>query len=401
MKFVFPDAIEKLEFCLSSPSHGQLISGALNTLRIVPEYAKDPRIHRLVCQALKHGNRLAAAEILHAIDDPLGIVALVYNALSIHPESGLDQRKSSFAAYTRAALLRASATFALPEYCVDLLVQDLCSDNGNVHIDTLASLPDEIIVPRVIPLLGREERISVQAAYILALKKDERGRSMLEKSLSCGRHVELAVIGLSHIPNQTALALFNDCLDSSSSIYRKIPESWFKKDLIRNVMLRLPLMENPGENTFISAVCNEYLMSFGNKLRLLGAPIPQTFNARLFVAGAYAWKTPLVDFVVEFGSLSARHRLAEMQRRNVKNLLENINIKEYDLHHWPQFIPGIFQYSSSKYLHHFFADGFEIVFDESDVIHKSAEWLLQAEKFRVGCIGSIGSDSIDSSPACR
>src|SRR5512135_1161627 len=121
------------------------------TLEVVPEFARDPKIHALLLDALQTeplGMRMRASIILLKIGDPLGILNLTYNSLINHPILNIPNMCSG---WTNAYLLH--HLDKLTNECIDLLIHELRLPLGLWHANILSALPAAKIVPRMRELL--------------------------------------------------------------------------------------------------------------------------------------------------------------------------------------------------------------------------------------------------------
>lgn len=159
MKIEFPDT--GFEYIKTHLKRGlldhQSFAASLEILYAVPEFARnDSDIHELVIQVLSTkslGFRWKASAVLHAIGDPLGILHHTYNSLRIHPLLAFDH--TDISGWHESVIRHADD---LTEQCIDLLVDDMQGNSACFHGGTLAQLPAEIIVPRILPLLERGGR---------------------------------------------------------------------------------------------------------------------------------------------------------------------------------------------------------------------------------------------------
>lgn len=199
---------EELKIMIRKYPEDHGLNAALSFLLQFPEFAKDPEIYSWVIKVAEtgfcSGYRVLAARILHSLDDPKGLMHLVYAVLAEHPVQKQSQRHFNVKKYSIAFLLRAGPENITDE-CLDLIIKDMLDPLGNLQMDVLASLPGERIVPRMLPLLDSQERTAMQAAYVLALKGRDEGRPILKKLIESSRFVELAIIALSHIPDSWLL----------------------------------------------------------------------------------------------------------------------------------------------------------------------------------------------------
>ncbi len=371
MKITCPEnCLELLQRCAGEKS---LMSGGTfpdefyNTLEILPEYARDARVHAMLLDALATAPldyRMRAAQILLKIGDPLGILHLTYNSLSSHPL--LKVRQDPESAWPKACLLRAADQ--LTDECIELLLGDLEPPHAFWHMDILAALPAKRIVPRMREMLGQPGTAATVAAYVLALKGNDEGRALLERLAESQKFLDLSLIALSHIPDYRALSYLKLYADPDNPVYNRQYEnlemaSAQRSGLMLHAQCRLFLLEChdpfPVQRTMemyyldsIQAmVAHSDLRAFsgrglkgagsGGKVRSLEEwaeakwrwiKPPRDINYRLFVinsgvgitSGRLATGVNAPDFLCEFATPADRAHCAEIQRVSIRALLQVI-----------------------------------------------------------------------------
>ena len=105
---------------LNSPQGYCLPAEFFNTIKVCPDIVGDTQIRSVLLDVLKSGvwcDRINASEALIVAEDPLGILHLTYNSLSVHPINGAKQELIS--GWNDTALLRHADK--LTDECIDLL----------------------------------------------------------------------------------------------------------------------------------------------------------------------------------------------------------------------------------------------------------------------------------------
>jgi hypothetical protein len=369
---------------------------ALNTLEAKPELALQGRIHTLLVDMLGFsdgiGYRNLAARILYDLGDPLGILHLTYNCLSEHPVIGQLQIGGS--GCSDAYLIRRAST--ITDECIDLLVEDVCRAPGYLHADALAIAPADKVIPRMLPLLEMPIHISAQAAYVLAMHKNDKGRAQLEQIAEDVnlRLIELAIIGLSHIPNKYAIDLIKGYADGNHPVYLKDDleftlEQLTKKELLTKSRQRSRILERGESVSFVDVMKEFYATSPQQKFELQGVKLPDSFSPILLL-DKLVYFTHAPDFVAEFATSSDRNALAEIQKVGMRQLLEVAPSDMLAIEtscNWPRFMLWYNRPRDTRTFgmpNFFFLEGVQILNDAEDYLFAATDWLLNPEDYRQG-----------------
>lgn len=369
----------------------QALSALGYLAKVNPALVRDDEIRELVieyldCRALGYRNYAAIA--LHAINDPLGILGLTHNCLSTHPVT--EQYQPSSSGWGDAELIRRAQS--MTDECVDLLIQDVQQPAGYFHADALCALPAERIVAKMLPLLGQPLRIAAQAAYVLAIKSRDEGRTILEglaESMNL-RYIELAIIGLSHIPDRRGVELVGGITDPAHPIYGSSDQVFGlaelnKKQLLTKSMQRLLIMDAKAGKSFIDIMKRFYLLPPARKWTVgSGVTIPASLGApELFEIGNYC-VTWAPDFITEFAAESDRAELARIQTKGICEFLEAVPMDNGVSRGWPQFMSWQKRLMDSR---NFIGEnvlGVRVVNDKDDYIFAATDWLLNPQGYRIG-----------------
>lgn len=365
---------------------------ALDYLRSVnPVLVQDNEVRNMVIEALSCcalGYRWYAALALHAIGDPLGIVHLTYNSLSIHPITGQHQPSSS--GWGDGYLIQHA--LSMTDECIELLIQDILNPPGYLHADVLSMLPPERIVNRVLSLLDQPLRIAAQAAYVLAMKGRSEGRAVLEQIAETMnlRYIELAIIGLSHIPNQRTVELIRGFTDQNHPIYGKsdyeFGVNWLsKKELLTKSMQRLLMLEPGTGAPFIEVMKHFYMLPPAREWKVgMGITIPVNLVAPTLFEITLHSVTWTPDFIAEFATESERNELAEIQTKGMLEFLEAVPMDNLRPLSWPRFMSWAKRPMDSR---NFFGEnilGIQVVNDKEDYLFSATDWLLNPQDYRLG-----------------
>lgn len=409
---------------VSLPSfHGSLRGGALNILYTYPELGRHPEIYPLLERALFDKrwieDRIYASIILHEIGSPLGILHLTYNSLATHPL--LDIRQDDLHGWNNGWLIRHAE--GLTDECIDLLIKELRQPNGYLHVDILSTLPSEKIVPHMLTLIDAEEKVAMAAAYVLAIKSRNEGRSILEKLVESQKYVEFALIALSHIPDDKTVHYLRVYADPQHAIYQRYRNSLISK-LLRHVEIRLFLLNCRDSQPARRAMERFYLHPMHelmenarrSTLRALNSPkykksasrpdweeesrrwiYPSAdFNRSFFVVNSHLYSGDLgtgvsaPDFLWEFSTPEDRAYCAEMQRQSIRSLLSLGTIdwtyvgNGDDMGIEPKFLWGLSPSGRERKFKSYYVPGFEITFEPDDYERAATEWILEPQKYRFG-----------------
>lgn len=345
---------------------------ALEALCKFPQYAQDSEIKQGIINCLSDSiprHRRDAAYILHKIGHPLGIDHLVYGGLTVHPEFGYIHTQWDVQINSRIDLIRVAAH--LQDIHIGLLMEDTRQPDGNLHIDILAALPKERIVDRIRPWLAGTERERIHAAYVLAIKGDREGGSVLKKLLQDGRHIEFAFVGLSHIPDDESISLFRDYLNPQFPIYLNPVVPDFAGLLFPRVKrildFRLPLSENPSEEMLLDYF-RRYYISSGNVYPLVPAGLLRS-NAEVLHLPSSA------TLIAELASLKVRQKLVELQRIIIDKILETDQKPDWRFLNMPPDDSNLTKL------------GMKIIVGQDDYVNAVIDRIMHAEKYRRELVG--------------
>lgn len=433
MKISCPeDILERFKECdvdRSVSRRRELPSYFYDNLEIVPECASDPKIHSLLIEAVTTaplGYRFRASKILIEIGDPLGILHLTYNSMCTHPL--LREQQYLTSGWTDAYLLRESDK--LTEECVELLINDEQPDYIR-HVDILATLPDENIIPRMQALLGNTKK-NAMAAYVLAMKGNDEGRPVLEKLIESQKHVDFALIALSHIPDEKTMHYLRAYADPAHPIYNKKYENKSKADLLRfGLMLHAQCrlfylecrdpypvrrtMEHFYLHSIFDLIANDYTRSSISRELSGGRNIqnerflwddwagsasrwikpPSDLDAKLFVINSRQvmmgkWGTAInaPDFLCEFSTPEDRAYCAEIQRGSIRALLDAIDWQSLgngsDMGVEPVFLWGMQPTGTERGFRNLrmYFPGLKLSYEKEDYEHAAVDWILNPSRYR-------------------
>lgn len=365
---------------------------ALNYLATVnPSLVHEEEIRELVIEYLgSHalGYRNFAAMALHAIGDPLGILNLTYNCLGTHPITKQNQPRSS--GWGDGYLIRRA--HCMTDECIDLLLRDMRNPPNYLHADVLSTLPPERIINRVLPLLDQPLQIAAQAAYVLAMQGRDEGRAVLEQIAEAMnlRYIELAIIGLSHIPNQHAVELIRGFTDPKHPVFGKSDHEfgvdWLsKKELLTKSRQRFLMVDSDTGAPFVEVMRRFYLLPPAREWKVgAGVTIPESLVApQLFEAGTYC-VTWAPDFIAEFSTDSDRRELVEIQTSGFSDFLDAVPMENGVSRGWPMFMMWQKRQMDSR---NFLGEnvlGIRVVNDRADYIFAATDWLMNPQDYRVG-----------------
>lgn len=353
---------------------------AVYTLTLSPELALDSDIQRLLIKMLSHralGYRREAAAVLHRIGNPMGILHLTYNSLSIHPI--LQQAQSKISGWSDIDIIRNCCD--LTDECINLLINDLDNPLAFGHCDVLAALPDDKILPKVTSLLGKSPLISVRAAYILAMKGCCDGKEVLQDAV-IGGPTGLAIVGLSHIPDDVSVDLFERLLINTSKLDYLSP---YAKVVSDETKIRLPLIKSCDPSVAMDVMMHNYLQAIKDRLAAQGVHIPDDFDAQLFLIRSPWYGTSAPDFIAEFLSIDARNQCTLIQRLGMKNVMR-LGLQRYCLEPWPDFMFDMYRFGDMSRLKDLYLNGVEITYTEEDYLSAATEWIVKAERYRFGTL---------------
>lgn len=400
-----------------------------STLEVVPEFARDPKVHSTLLDVLKTeavGYRFRASKILIQSGDPLGILHLTHNSLIWHP---LLKEKQCCSGWTNAYLL--PHIDKLTDECIELLIDELRLPLGLWHANILSALPAEKIVPRMRALLKDTGYPAFAAAYVLAMKGNDEGRSILEGLIESGKYIDFALIALSHIPDEQTMRYLRAYADPAHPIYNKQYENKSKAEFLRRGLMlhaqcRLFLLECRDPYPVRRTMAQFYLHSIhelmGNdRIRFSTSRAlsegrdkhelrtwddwadtasrwinpPSDLDAKFFVINSQvdAWKMltgiSAPDFLCEFATPEDLAYCAEIQRTSIRALLDVIDWpslgdgSDMGVNH-PSFLWGMKVTGTERSVRNLkiYFPGFKLSYEKEDYEHAAVDWVLNPDRYR-------------------
>ena len=313
----------------------------LHTLRALPHFSESERIQATLRQLLSSPTflvRLMAAETLARANQFEGVVNLVYCSVARHPVLGYIQRMGEKDVPRVARNVLMPFAPHLDETLIDLLVADLGDVNGNHQSEVLAVAPSGIVVPRMLGMLQKDSEGDVFASYVLARQDRVEGKPLLERALASQEieSVEMAVVGLTHLRDVTAIQKLDAVLRSDSALARRYPvddhpEFWHSfEEFVRQ---RRQLAYSPEKGAVRSVLDQWYRWS---RRDMEGADPPERVAAlkaiddeSLPYTVGRRWRRDLrgrdsvADILFEFADQEERRQIHAVQIDLVERLLRN------------------------------------------------------------------------------
>lgn len=404
MKFVLPDNFADLiKESIDVDSSGvQSSSNILNLLFLFPQWARDTQVRDRLKEIAISGFETPyasykASEILCKIDDPNGPLYLTYNCLSRHPLNGrvlMHHCKG----LGDSGLIRMA--HLLTEECIDHLIKDVGDDRHPVsHMEVLAAAKHLNIERRMLDLLRvGSDRELFNAAITLSLMGNDSGHDMLLDYLDSGKNVLAVIVAASHCPDERMFNCINAFFENDSPLVKET----FSNPLYRKMIKRrLQIMEahlNNEELPVIDIMNSDYRRSFSNMMNSNQTVFSPGFNLSTFQRGLsseglYVKRTGQdIEFsagiLAEFSTAEHRKELAKKQKRCLGKILSDSNVsisvlvksqmcKSFLMYDNPPEKDEIYGYLSPNELKQI-----ETVYDESDFIFYSTDWLLNPHKYR-------------------
>lgn len=361
----------------------------LHVLKVMPHLANSPEVRSTLIPLLKHPYlvvRLMAAEALARVDDPEGLLHLVYNVLSFHPQLGVEQT----AGYHNLPKIARHALFpfmsCIPEEGLELLLAELSVPGGNPVHDLLAALPTEIIVPRLRHLPRGAKNANAAISYILARHGFQDGKSvllrMLHSHLDSKVELELGIVGLSHIPDTQILSDLEALTDPEYEICAgsQYVKWWLPRLATERLMFASALyqrdrqaMERAFRKFFTRAFAGTQLLYFGGR-----------WTRSTDGDGS------VCDLLFEFADEPIRQNLAATQSKALASLdIDQLSSKEFA----STFALGIPSVDKAGEL---YRPAIDISLERSDFEHAAVRWIKQPEAHLVGSCFSSWTRVFDS-----
>lgn len=404
-----------------------------NTLALFPAFADEPKIRTLLRKGLEDphlANRMQAARMLVWAGDPEGILHLTYNSLSFHPL--LRVKNDLLSLWPEAYLLREADK--LNEVCIDLLIGDLKPPHAFWHMDILAALPAEKIVPRMLTLLKGEPFQAMLAAYVLAMKANPEGKGLLLGLVEKQKFLNLALVALSHLPDFVVTSHLRSYASPEHSIYNRDYENIKPTDAQRSGLqlqasCRNALLENKNPHPLRDTIDAFYLTSIqhmvadsdlrtslGRSAGGAGRTVqmgtfedlaeaawrwikpPRSVGYRLYTInsgigatmGQLATGVSAPDFLCEFSTPQDRDYCAEIQRTSIRALIQVIGWRTLgngsDMGIRTTFMSGQDLPPSGVELawrnKQAYLPGVAIEYEPRDYERAAVEWILHPQRYR-------------------
>jgi len=374
---------------------------AISTLEALPHLVSNTNIQKGLLNTLHRsgiGYRDIAASLLSDIGDPEGIRHLVYNSMTVHPV--LKEKQTLISGWSGANLLRRSHLIT-DEY-LELLIEDMVGSEFGWHIDIMASLPDEMVLQRMIDLLAHPaDQVSFVAAAVLAMKGNVSGRGILLHLAENYRFARRAMIALSHVPNEEVMNLLRDYAEGYPAIYDEyktliIPLRSVARQRIEMLELRALGLES-GYRKMIDRWYKHSLQEICGPL----ITVDEQSDIKLYIwrmfRGTFAWAdddlcvmTPMADMLYEFSTAEDRKGLALEQQTQVEKLLAGLDdpfeilgsgSSRYVANPFFRGGPHISEYD--KLIPYYLPD-VKFTYEYEDYIKYSTDWILHPEKYVMG-----------------
>jgi len=352
-------------------------TGPLHVLAVLPKLAAHKDIQTELTQLLSHPIftiRLMAAEALARVGCSNGMRHIVYNALSTHPILNVSQTAGDKDLPRMARHALFPFVRVIPVDALDLLIEELKAQNGNPVHDLLASLPKVTIIPRVLGLRENSGETCLYSAYILARHGLAEGRSKLSQALKSTvlSELEIAIVGLSHIPTMEIVSCLEELADEGNSIYvQNAHLQWDIPGLAKHrVQIAKAILEHSVEDMqkilerlFMRAFQGTSLFSYG------GRWVQDSFGMG---------SAP--DLLFEFAGAQLRERLVTIQKKCLAFLDQDVLAsKEFEC----SFALGL------PHLNDIYNPPLRISIERDDFERAAIEWIAQPEAFLVGsCFSS-------------
>jgi hypothetical protein len=188
-----------------------------------PEVIEDADIEMFVRALLVDPNnaiRRTAAWVLAKAGKPEGIKHLAYNAVSKHPILGADQTNYETQQNAKSVLLR--YVDKLDSESVSLILEDAINPSGNVYLDVLALLPLDLIESDLSKT--DNDRAKTIFNYVLARHNIPQSFEFLASLLKEKKHIQLALVGLSHMPDTRGSELLKTFCNKENGLYAGVAE---------------------------------------------------------------------------------------------------------------------------------------------------------------------------------
>jgi len=368
---------------------GKFQMHALYTLELIPELAHEPSIKHALLELVSHswpGVRRSVGLTLAKAGYREGLQCLTWCALATHPvlkQSQRDEQDSNVRILSKHYLLPFAPM--LDDELVGLMVEDLKDPRGNHHFDVLSAVPHQLAWARLQPLLASsDERLQAAAAFVLGRQGKEDVRPILEREVDGKRHIELALLALSHIPDSRVMGLLEHFEDERNAPYRE-----YQSDVRR---IRLAMLARRRRSLLSQASTPKEALS-----RFFRKDYPEYSHnsapVQLYHLGR-RWGTAdhendentesTADFIAEFVPADQRAACVAEQLAAMKAVKPSPVFQPRDRNRIFDFLLGAVVEPTSKFL-----PGVTLFFDHPDYDLAATDWIQNAERYRVGTLGEF------------
>ena len=362
---------------------------ALYTLELIPELVHEPTIKDSLLQLVSHpwpGVRRSVGRSLAKAGYREGLQCLTWCALATHPVLKHSQREEQDS-NTRTLSKQYLMPFApsLDDELVALVVEDLKEPRGNCQFDVLAAAPSQLTFVKLEPLLkSRDERLQAAAAFVLGRHGRHDVRPILELEIDKKRHIELALLALSHIPNSRVMDLLQHFENESNAPYREYNNDVRRTRLVMLARRRRFLLS---QGSTPKEVLDRFFRKNYPEYSRESAPV------RLYHLGR-RWGTAdhdkddntesTADFIAEFLPAGQRAAPVAEQLEAMTTVKRNPAFQPRNKDRVFDFLAGPLAEPKGKFL-----PGVTLFFDNPDYDFAATDWIQNAERYRVGTLGEF------------
>jgi len=362
---------------------------ALYTLELIPEMVHEPAVKGSLLQLVPHpwpAVRLSVGRSLALAGYREGLQSLTWCALATHPVLKHSQR-----AEQDSNLRTLSKQYLIPfapmldDELVGLIVEDLKDLRGNSHFDILSAVPAERSSTKLEALLAsRDERLQAAAAFVLGRLGRQDVRPVLEREIGKKRHIELALLALSHIPDARLMELLEYFENQDNAPYRE-----WKTDARRT---RLAMLARRRRFLLSRAATPKETLS-----RFFRKDYPEysrdATTVRLYHLGR-RWgpadyhndenTESTADFIAEFLSPEQRAACVAEQLEAMNTVKPSPAFQPRDRNRTFDFLAGPVVEPKGKFL-----PGVTLFFGLPDYDFAATDWIQNAERYRVGTLSEF------------
>jgi hypothetical protein len=359
-----------------------------NLLLAIPELAKEESVRNSLLSALNThpvGFRLMCAEVLEAIDDPLGLDHLVYNSLSYHP---LLKDNQTYTIKREYVASRVANRFN--DKHIELFIEDAIKTKG-FHGSTLAHASSDMIVPKMLELLKSDWELRCFASYVLAYHGYDTGANILMDWALSSSYPFMPLRALMKLSDNKVIDFVDSFISSRMDTTDNKLKSFVLTPLSFNLALKKLTTTDEKENFLRS----EYECRFdtieiynkehdGSKVTRKVEPfvmLLSEFNKDIATKSLFLLQDILTDESEMFRKL-----LADKQQTAIKQLFKNANLCFDDiLDARLKYFSGCISTNRLRGIHFtgflekdisFYKVPVKIYYDMDDYLNFSIEWIL-------------------------